>query len=262
MQLPTVTGLEETHLRFQSWISYAGSDSGRVQIQTWDPVTTTWSGWTTEGEAVVYSSDWTVKDIDLTAYSGETIRIGFLHSDASTTQNSGWYIDDIEIVTKVPEFTGDFETGWADWGANRGVWQIGTPTSGPGACFTGTQCAGTILDANYPYATASHLVSASMQLPTVTGFEGIHLRFQNWFLYAGSDSGQVQIQTWDPVSASWGSWTSEGLVVTNTSGGWSLKDVDLTAYSGETIRIGFLHSDASTTQNSGWYIDDIIIAVF
>ena len=59
------------------------------------------------------------------------------------------YIDDIEIVTGVPAFSGDFESGWTGWGASRGVWQIGTPSAGPGACFSGTQCAGTNLSGNY-----------------------------------------------------------------------------------------------------------------
>ena len=49
---------------------------------------------------------------------------------------------------------------------------------------------------------------------------------------------------------------SEGAVVANSSGGWSLKDVDLTAYSGERVRIGFLHSAGTSNVSPGWYVDD------
>ena len=162
-----------------------------------------------------------------------------------------------------PAFTGDFEAGWADWGAGRGVWQVGAPTVGPVACFTGSQCAGTVLDGSYPANTDSRLVSATMQLPTVAGDDEVHLRFQQWFSYANDgDAGQVQISVWDPVLLAWGSWVSEGTLVANVSGGWSLKDVDLTAYAGETVRLGFLHGSGAFTVNSGWYIDDITISVF
>ncbi|MCP4274781.1 MAG: hypothetical protein GY779_00295, partial [Gammaproteobacteria bacterium] len=195
----------------------------------------------------------------MTAYTDEIVRIGFLHTETSVSVSTGWYIDDIEIVTKIPAFTGDFEAGWADWGAGRGVWQIGAPTAGPAACFTGTQCAGTVLDGSYPANTASRLVGATMQLPTVTGFEEIHLRFQNWFSYSTGDSGQVQISVWDSGTSTWGDWVSEGTAVINVSGGWSVKDVDLTAYTDEIVRIGFLHTETSVSVSTGWYIDDIEI---
>ena len=57
----------------------------------------------------------------------------------------GWYIDALEIWRGTPQFTGDFEAGWVDWSASKGIWQIGTPTGGPDGCYEGTQCAGTII---------------------------------------------------------------------------------------------------------------------
>ena len=94
-----------------------------------------------------------------------------------------------------------WENGWDNWYADNGVWQVGTPTAGPAACFSGTQCAGTILDGNYPAYTDSRLVSATMTLPAVTGFEELHLRFMQWLSYTtDADSGQVQIQVWDDVT--------------------------------------------------------------
>ena len=47
------------------------------------------------------------------------------------------------------------------------------------------------------------------------------------------------------------------LVVTIASGGWSIKDVDLTAYSDERVRLGFLHFSATSIVGAGWYIDNL-----
>ena len=126
-------------------------------------------------------------------------------------------------------------------------------------CFAGSQCAGTVLDGNYTAGTDSRLVSASYQLPTITGVDEIHLRFQQWFAFSGSVSGQVQVSVWDPMTSTWGSWISEGTAVTAISGGWSLKGVDLTAYSGERVRVGFLHTSNTSAVAAGWYIDDVTI---
>ncbi|MCP4995683.1 MAG: hypothetical protein GY934_18190, partial [Gammaproteobacteria bacterium] len=253
--LPAVTGNEEIHLRFYNWFNYGDYDSGQVQISVWDPITSTWGAWTDEGIAVSnssvsnYSGGWTLKAVELTAYQGETVRLGFLHSAArspsyTASEAPGWFIDDIEIVTSVPQFTGEFDAGIGDWYADNGVWQVGTPTSSPAGCNTGTQCVGTVIDGNYYAFTASRLISATTTLPTTTGAEEIHLRFYNWFNYGDYDSGQVQISVWDANTATWGIWTSEGIAVSsssvsNYSGGWTLKAVELTAYQGETVRIGF-----------------------
>ena len=263
-QLPTVIGTEEIHLRFQHWFSFTGSVDGQVQISVWDSVTSTWGNWVSEGTTVANESGgWSLKGVDLTAYSGETVRIGFLHTSNTTVGAPGWYIDDVTIVQITPVLTGDFEAGWDDWSAGNGVWQVGTPSVvGPASCIGGSQCAGTVLDGNYPGLTDSRLVSASYQLPTVIGTEEIHLRFQHWFSFTGSVDGQVQISVWDSVTSTWGNWVSEGTTVANESGGWSLKGVDLTAYSGETVRIGFLHTSNTTVGAPGWYIDDIGVSVF
>jgi len=166
-----------------------------------------------------------------------------LHTSNTSVGNLGWYIDDLSIVSASPAFTGDFETGWGDWGAGNGLWQVGTPTAGPTNCFSGTQCAGTVLDGNYPGLTDSRMVSASTQLPTVSGAEEVHLRFQQWFSYSGSVSGQVQVSVWNSATSTWGAWVSEGAAITNVSAVWSLKD-------------------NTSVGNLGWYIDEIGISVF
>ena len=162
----------------------------------------------------------------------------------------------------------DWESGIGNWSADNGVWQVGTPTAGPESCFSGTQCAGTVLDGNYGVDTDSRLISPSIELSAVTGTEEIHLRFQNWFSYLGGDSGQFQVSIWDVATSTWSDWSNEGGSVANTSG-WSLKDVNLTAYAGEVIRIAFYHTasrpsccNSSGFESTGWYIDDVSISYF
>ena len=134
IELPEVIDNEEIHLRFWHWFSYP-DDSGQVQISILDDATGVWSAWINVGGAVSKGSGgWSVKDVELTAYAGQTIRIGFHHVVDGYYESHGWFIDDIQIVKKVPVFTGDFEMGWVDWSASNGVWQIGEPTSGPEAC--------------------------------------------------------------------------------------------------------------------------------
>ena len=266
--LPTVAGADEVHLRFQQWFNLGGNDAGFVQVSVFDAVTGTWGAWTTEDAGITNSSGgWSLKDVDLTAYAGETIRIGLFHTadGSSISLGNGWYVDDAVIVQTTPQFSGDFEAGWDDWGADNGLWQVGAPSSvGPAACFAGTQCAGTVLDGNYPAGTDSRLVSASVLLPTVAGADEVHLRFQQWFNLGGNDAGFVQVSVFDAMTGTWGAWISEGTSVTASSGGWSLKDVDLTAYAGETVRVGIYHTadGSSISLGNGWYVDDVVIVVF
>ena len=44
----------------------------------------------------------------------------------------------------------NFESGWDGWGADYGVWEVGTPAAGPDSCHGGSKCAGTVLGGNYP----------------------------------------------------------------------------------------------------------------
>jgi len=256
--LPQVTGDEELQIRFWHWFSYHGGDYRYVQVSYYDE-TTGWSGWedvSTSGDYDV-SYVWSRKGVDITAYAGMKVRVAFYHiADCSTTR-SGWYIDDIEVVKKVPGFTGDFEAGWGDWYADHGVWEVGTPSVGPAECHGGTQCAATVLDGNFPACTDSRLITPSIWLPEVTGGEELHLRFWHWFSYHGGDYRYIQISHYDAIDG-WSGWenisTSGDYDVSNV---WSLKDVDITSYAGMKVRVAFYHiADCSTTR-SGWYIDDI-----
>ena len=174
-------------------------------------------------------------------------------------------------------FSEDFESGIDPWFADNGVWEVGKQpdpaTSGPDGCFSGSGCAATVLDGMYPgagggtgcsgSALTSRLVSAIIVLPAVAGNEELHLRFWNWFGYRSAffcaDHGQVQIAVRNE-NGTFGEWISVGTFVSNQSG-WTQKNVDLTLYAGETVRIAFLHT-AGVGDGAGWYIDDIELVTF
>ncbi len=91
------------------------------------------ASWIDAGNRVQdYGEGWSLQSIDLTAYAGQRIRISFHHVSDRAHTGSGWYIDNVERVRLEPDFgDGTFEGGWGDWYADRGLWQIGEPSSGP-----------------------------------------------------------------------------------------------------------------------------------
>lgn len=40
--------------------------------------------------------------------------------------------------------------GWNEWTAEQGVWEVGVPTSGPGAAHSGSNCVATVLGGELP----------------------------------------------------------------------------------------------------------------
>jgi hypothetical protein len=56
---------------------------------------------------------------------------------------------------------------------------------------------------------------------------------------------------------------TQGSLLSGSSPAWTTRDADLTAYAGETIRIGFIIGiGISGSGFPGWYIDDIEILMF
>ena len=257
-QVPDIS--ETPRLRFWHWFSFNLGDYGQVQIKPEG------GDWETLSLNYTYTSSnaWTLPLLDMSAYAGQTVQIGFFfHSENVNFGNeevrSGWYIDDIEIVTgdlvfNTPE---GFEDGIGDWSAERGTWQVGTPTSGPDGAYSGANCAATVLDANYRDEVDSRLVSSPVEVPQAS--ETPRLRFWHWFSFNLGDYGQVQIK---PEG---GDWETISLNYTYTSSSvWTLPLLDMSAYAGQIVQIGFFfHSENVNFGNeevrSGWYIDDIEI---
>lgn len=152
----------------------------------------------------------------------------------------------------------DFESGWGSWWADNGIWEVGMPTVGPTTTFSSPNCAGTILDGNYPSLTNSRLVSPLIRLPSISADERILLRFWQWFRinednYYGYDKAYIEI------SVAGGPWQSLLGPISGLNPVWSQVIVDLTAYADSNIRVGF-HLNAGTyVEDNGWYIDNIAI---
>ncbi|MFQ5965289.1 MAG: RHS repeat-associated core domain-containing protein, partial [Candidatus Scalinduaceae bacterium] len=278
IDLPTIVAGEEVLLRYMEYFSYASSDKGEVQVSEYDSIAGTWSGWTTLKTINQHTPVWHKARVDLSAYAGKRIRIGFYHEDNTEmsfglnrhAESSGWYIDDVEIVKQIiPPFGGadDFESGWGGWYSDSGIWEIGTPTSGPGSAFRGENCAATILGGNYPYISDSRLISQEIDLPTIVAGEEVLLRYMEYFSYASSDKGEVQVSEYDSIAGTWSGWTTLKTINQHTPV-WHKARVDLSAYAGKRIRIGFYHEDNTEmsfglnrhAESSGWYIDDVALS--
>ena len=157
-------------------------------------------------------------------------------------------------------FSEDWESGLGDWDISNGVWQVGEPTASPGDANGGSQCAGTVLDENYPRYTDSRLISPSIRLPEVSGDDELRLRFWHWFSYSGGDYGYVQIQEYDEVTQEWPSdWKNISDAIGYAgSAVWSPKSLDISVYAGKKVRICFYHKENDDGyQSAGWYIDNI-----
>ena len=259
IQLPSAE--EVIFLRYWQWFSYGSGVVGKVQISEFDGGN--WSAWTDIGSSMFNVSNvWSPTGVDLTAYAGKTVRFAFYHfSSFPHGVSTGWYIDDIEIVTTPPQFPNpeDFENGWSNWWyADNGVWEIGTPSVGPLACHSGSQCAGTVLDANYPSGTNSRLITAPIDLIAAQQGVPIFLRYWQWFSYGSGVVGKVQISEFD--GGSWSAWDDRGNPVAGISGVWSPNGVEITADAGKTVRFAFYHfSSFPHGVSTGWYIDNIEI---
>lgn len=251
---------QNPRLRFWHWYSFGGGDFGRVEISTdgvqWKPLSV---DYTASGSNV-----WTYTSIDLSAYSDSTVQIAFyLHTlDCcfGDDRGPGWYIDDIVVIK------GDFiidnpenfeKNGIGDWAAERGTWEVGKPTSGPGSALQGENCAATVLSGNYAEPVDSRLTCPPFVIPSAD--KKPTLLFWHWYSFGGGDYGEVQLRvlngsTWHAISDRFTS---------SSSGVWSPHSIDLSAYSDSTVQIGFFFHSVDCCfgddRGSGWYIDSVAV---
>ena len=254
---------ENPRLRLRHWHSFHFSDYGSVLVKpaggTWETLQSyTWS-----------SSGWEFASLDLTKYAGQTVQVGFLlHSEQTylgggayaTYVGPGWYLDDVEVFTGPMVFTNpeDFEQPdfWDHWSADNGIWQVGRPTSGPGAAYGGSNVAATILAGDYPDGYESRLISPVFTVPSAVN---PRLRMRHWHSFDSNDYGSAQVK---PAGGTWETLQS----YTQSSSGWEFASLDLTKYAGQTVQVGFLlHSEQTylgggayaTSVGPGWYLDDL-----
>ncbi len=214
------------------------------------------SGWNAVTPTETYNANVTYALTD-TYSEGDSIYVYVWFKDESGNV-SGVASDAIKKTPYV--FFDDFEDGMGSWWASNGVWEVGEATSGPGKCHSGTECSATILAGSYPDWVDSTFVSPSVVLPEITPGAEIHLRFWHWFSINGYDKLSVYIQE-ETAPGEWGGWTALKNFSRNSGGVWTYPLIDLSAYAGKKIRIGFVLDNNGTYSGTGagWYLDDVSI---
>ena len=252
------------HLAFQQWcqMHYSdGADYGVVEI--WDGI-----DWITLRTIKYYMSHWSECVLDISAYMGQTVRFGFRIVDvdggySGHSEGPGWFIDDVTLVEgrRYMDNPADCENFCPDWTTTSGLWEIGTPTYGPDSTPSGDSCWGTNLVGAYPYRGWDELMTPWIDLPAAPP-EALELRFQQYHSLStsdGTDTGLVRIHIDD------GSITTLATVTGGSGGTWApYPPIDLSAYTGQRVRIGFVISDvdggySGHSEGAGWYLDDIEI---
>ena len=172
------------------------------------------------------------------------ILISFILSSYLSAQNTN------DII-----FEEDYEVGSGSWWADNGLWEVGEPSAGPTSTKSGSNCVGTVLDANYSSNANTRLISPSITLPSLSDEETIQLKFWQWFdIENGDDRGVVQI------SENSGEWqTLSNVDIDGRNPTWSQYIVDLSSFAGSSIRLGFYFQSNPYHNYNGWYIDDVSI---
>ncbi|MFJ7934673.1 S8 family serine peptidase [Sporosarcina sp. NPDC096371] len=141
--------------------------------------------------------------------------------------------------------------GWTSFGVMNS-WQWGVPASGPGKAASGEKVYATNLEGPYESNMNATLLMPPMELPEGNAF----LRFKQWHDFEQSSAGQAYDYGHVFISTDLKEWT-QLLKVQGRSSAWGEMEVDLSAYSGQRVYIGFnAFSDGNVTGN-GWYIDDV-----
>jgi bacillopeptidase F (M6 metalloprotease family) len=250
--LPSIFNDESIQLKFWQWLSTENeNDQGVLQISVNSGAWKTISKPDFDGE----DTTWTQYIADLTLYAGSTIRLGYYFTSNVLYNYPGWYIDDISIEIGTVNFSNpeDFESGIGNWYTDNGLWEVGVPTVGPGSAHSGTNCAGTALNGNYPYSANTRLISPKVTLTSIMGQTPM-LFFYQWFnTEDNNDRGLIQISVND------GEWKTISNPITGSGETWTQFGLDLSNYIDSTVRIAFYFTSNILYNHSGWYIDDIRI---
>ena len=145
------------------------------------------------------------------------------------------------------------------WEITAGVWEMGNPTTGPGAPPPGggTNVAATVLNGNCPEGVDTWLIRRqSFRVPE----SNPRLRFRHWFNFNWDDYGQVQVRE---VGGEWETLATYPQVLW-TCGRWEPASLSLAKYAGKELQIAFLfhssvHSNGREYVAEGWYLDDVEI---
>ena len=253
---PAFTVPEAGHnprLRLWHWFQFSSYSFGEVQVRPdggeWKAVSTKYYGNS--------NGAWTRASYDLADYAGQTVQIGFYLSTESGYGNPGWYVDDIEVQTgplptmpALEDFESDDAIAYDSWTSDFGVWEVGTPTSGPGAAHGGSALLATNLSGGSGDFKRTRAAGPAFTVPEAG--HNPRLRLWHWFQFSSYSFGEVQVR---PDGGEWKAVSTK--YYGNSNGAWTRASYDLADYAGQTVQIGFYLSTESGYGNPGWYVDDI-----
>ena len=211
-------------------------------------------------ESFTLTEPWTVMATNIPAADApDLLTSAGVEIDAE--QRSAFYR--VVRVPPPPLFLADFEDGMGEWTvgviegfeATQTSWEIGEPSSGPGAAFDGVRAAGTDLDADYVDATGIFLRSPVVDL---TGVARPKLEF-TYYLEAGEgEGGRLNLLEADGTLIE-----TIGIFDGGTQG--------VTQWTQHTIRLPEVNRpiivefellsamDDPADNGAGWYIDHVVV---
>lgn len=255
------SGYNNIVLRFRQWYYTESSyDQGFVLCSndggiTWYQVAGPYQG---------TSGGWINTTINLPSQCQNTsqLRIAFRFKSDGSIQYYGWYIDDVvvenqNILSTTILYSSSFEGSNGDLNpvsiSGLAPWQRGIPTSGPGSAYHGNEVWATNLSGNYNNNADEVIEKQTAISLSCAGCNNYYMRFYHWYeTETGYDSGWVELNT----GAGWFKFspTYRG---SNTV--WSSVQLDLTPYSGSSIRFRFRFKSDGSIVYPGWYIDSVSI---
>lgn len=156
----------------------------------------------------------------------------------------------------------NFEQGYGGWWVDNGQWQVGSVAGDISyRCSEGSQCAGTVLSANYVDYIESRLVSPEIYLTPPEDDKRIILTFVNWYAVHLHDLVRLQISE-QTAPGQWSRWKTL-MTHSGSSRQWKLETMGVTNYAGKTVRFAFdLYQppDQAGTRE-GWYVDDFKVMI-
>jgi len=245
--------------KFAYFYDFGDGDYGQLEIResggAWQPVT--------GGKLDQEGNDWSQRVLDLRPYAGKVVQVAFrIVTDTSTTQAAssgyGYYIDQFVLETGPWLFTNNesFEgIDHADWSVEGGQWAFGRGNVNEPTPHTDLKLAGTVLGGRYGSNVDARLISPEFVVPA-----NASMTYYDWYDFGTGDQGQLQIRvsggSWQNVVG--GSYSAANKV-------WTLRSLDLKAYSGSTVQVGFrittdLSTSSSATSGFGWYVDDVAVS--
>ena len=184
---------------------------------------------------------------------------------------------DFTLYPGVNDYVFDFEDDNGGF-VGSGSWEWGTPTSGPGSAYSGSNAWATGLSGNYTSSEHAELITPELDL---SGFNEPKLKFMHWYdmednsITPGSayDGGNVKISTDGgsnfsiinpiggyPFAINAASNALNGQAAfSGTSVGWEVAEFDLSAYQAMNVLLKFDFGSDISVQFAGWYVDSVAV---